>query len=439
MTDAASAFEQMQLVYNQYARDRFTTPPPLDGKGSVKAIHYIQSFSPDDNVTPELAHKITKAFVRKAFGDDAQAVIATHVDKRHIHSHIILNSYSISGQKFYAKKESLKRVRYYSDGVCRAFGIEPSPNITGKGKSMKHNEWEHRKNGTLWKQQIRDEIDKLIPTVITLEELLQALEERGYEVKRGKYISIRAPEQERFVRTKTLGEEYTEDSLIIRILYRDMGEGVEPLDNYRSDLWEAYDSVIGGVRILAEQQQKVPRKQNISLPYSADNDLDVYRLSAQLNVINKYHIDSVSDLENRIRKLKDEHEKYRTEVNELIDEHIKLRNVLEQIKIYHELSAKGELTSKEEVQLLLAKQTMQRHEILTVADEIRLRNKAENLGKIIGTRKETLDKIRRQYEVFKDIRDTYYDDVSRESYLSDLEKEERQRQEQLRKNKKPKR
>ncbi len=214
---------------------------------------------------------------------------------------------------------------------------------------------------------------------------------------------------------------------------------MEPLNNYRSDLWDAYDSVIGNVRILAEQQRKVPRKQNISLPYSADNDLDVYRLSAQLNVINKYHIDSVSDLENRIRKLKDEHEKYRTEVNELVDEHIKLRNVLEQIKIYHELSAKGERTSKEEVQLLLAKQTMQRHEILTVADEIRLKNKAENLGKIIGTRKETLDKIRRQYEVLKDIRDTYYKDVSREGYIEGLVEEERHRQEQLRKNKKTKR
>ncbi len=115
--------------------------------------------------------------------------------------------------------------RVNTNGVCQAFGVTPTLNFEGKGRSMKYNEWEHKQNGTSWKQQIRDEIDKLIPTVITLEELLQALEERGYEVKRGKYISIRAPEQERFVRTKTLGEEYTEDSLIIRILYRDMGGG----------------------------------------------------------------------------------------------------------------------------------------------------------------------------------------------------------------------
>lgn len=98
MTDAESAYLQMRLVYDQFAKDHFNSPPPLQGKGSVKAIHYIQSFSPDDDVTPELAHKIAKAFLRKAFGDDVQAVIATHVDKDYLHSHIIINSYSLSGK-----------------------------------------------------------------------------------------------------------------------------------------------------------------------------------------------------------------------------------------------------------------------------------------------------------------------------------------------------
>ena len=60
MTDAESAYLQMRLVYDQFAKDHFNSPPPLQGKGSVKAIHYIQSFSPDDNVTPELVHKIAK-------------------------------------------------------------------------------------------------------------------------------------------------------------------------------------------------------------------------------------------------------------------------------------------------------------------------------------------------------------------------------------------
>ncbi|SDA31886.1 Relaxase/Mobilisation nuclease domain-containing protein [Ruminococcus sp. YE71] len=90
------------MVYEQFAKDKFSSPKPLEGKGSVKAIHYIMSFADSENVTPELAHKIAKAFVRKNFGEDAQAVIATHVDRSHVHTHIILNSYSLSGQKYYA-------------------------------------------------------------------------------------------------------------------------------------------------------------------------------------------------------------------------------------------------------------------------------------------------------------------------------------------------
>ena len=267
MTDAESANSQMQLVYEQFARDRFNSPPPLEGKGMVKAIHYIQSFSPDDNITPELAHRIAKSLVRKNFGDDVQAVIATHVDKDHLHSHIIINSYSLSVRKFYANKESLRQFRRNSNGVCKAFGIDIHPNLTGKGRSVDHYEWEQNRKGTSWKEQIRQEIDKLIPTITSLDELLQALEERGYEVKRGKYISIKAPGRERFVRTKTLGEEYTEAKLQARI---DM------------------------LQVFAKPEE---------------DQLDAFKLSKMLAVINNDRISSIGELEGRIAKLKKEYEK----------------------------------------------------------------------------------------------------------------------------------
>jgi hypothetical protein len=80
---------QLKVAYEQYARDSFNLPLPIKGNGTVKAIHYIQSFDPKSNITPELAHKITKAFVRKTFGDDVQAVIATHVDRLHVRTLIL--------------------------------------------------------------------------------------------------------------------------------------------------------------------------------------------------------------------------------------------------------------------------------------------------------------------------------------------------------------
>lgn len=434
MNDAESAYLQMMLVYNQFARDRFNSPPPLEGKGSIKAIHYIQSFSPDDNVTPELAHKIAKAFVKKMFGDDVQAVIATHVDKGHLHSHIIINSYSMSGKKYYANKQSLKKVREVSDGVCKVFGVEINPHLTGKGKSIKRYEWKQRKNGTSWKQQIRDEIDKLIPTIDTLDELLQALEERGYEVKRGKYISIKAPGQERFVRTKTLGEEYDEESLKIRILYRDIGSGESISTDKPSQLRAAYVAIIGDVRILAEQRNKVPRKRIATAEYSADNDLDVYKLSAQLSVINKNRIGSIGELEGEIGRLKDFYSRQRVETNDHIEEYNSLVSLWEQAQEYFTLAGKTELSETEKLRKTVCKQAMESNNILNAADFKKLQSRAKSLGKKVADMKDSLEKCRQRFEVYQDIRETYYN-ISKGDYISNLVEEERERQEQVRKNK----
>ena len=359
MTEPDLAYTQMAAVYEQFARDNFNSPPPLVGNGTVKVIHYIQSFSPDDNVTPELAHRITKAFVRYAFGDDAQAVIATHVDKGHIHSHIVLNSYSLSGQKFYANKASLRRLREISDGVSKAFGIDIHPNLKGKGRSMQYNEWQHKKNGTSWKQQIRDEIDKLIGEVTSLDELLQLLEERGYEIKRGKYISIKAPEQERFVRTKTLGEEYTEEILNIRITYRDMGTGITPVQEEQTKLGEAYAAVLHDVRILATQHKKVPRKRIVTAEYTVDNDIDVYRLSVQLSVINQEHIGSIGELEGRIARLRAEYEKLRgSEQNE------KLLQIRQRYDVYCDIvKTYGEISKPDYISGLVEEERQRQEQI----------------------------------------------------------------------------
>ena len=435
MTDADSAYLQMQLVYNQFARDRFDSPPPLEGKVTVKAIHYIQSFSPEDNVTPELAHKIAKAFVRKMFGDDAQAVIATHVDKQHLHSHIIINSYSLSGQKFYANKASLKEVRRVSDGVSKALGVEINPNLTGKGKSIKRYEWEQRRKGTSWKEQIRQEIDRLIPTVNSLDELIQALEERGYEIKRGKYISIKAPGQEHFVRTKTLGEEYDEESLKTRILYRDIGSGETVTPDKPSQLRAAYVAIIGDVRILAEQRKKVPRKRIVTAEYSAENDLDLYKLSAQLSVINKNNLHSIGEVEGEIKRLKDFYDKQRVEINEMIEEHNRLVSLWEQAQEFYALSKKEELSDTEKLRKAVCKQAMERNDILNAADVDTLRRNVKSLSKRVSGMKDNLEKCRQRNEVYQDISKTYAA-ISKGDYISNLVEEERQRREQAKKKQK---
>jgi len=437
MTNADQAYNQMRLVYEQFAKDKYNSPLPLQGKGSVKAIHYIMSFADSENVTPELAHKLAMTFVRKTFGDDVQAVIATHVDKSHTHCHVIINSYSLSGQKFISNRSTLRKARENANGICRAFGITPALNFENKGRSIDHYEWEQRKKGTSWKEQIRQTIDELIGSVNSVDELLQALEERGYDVKRGKYISIKASGQERFVRTKTLGEEYTEESLNTRILYREVGAGTTPSQDSKSQLRAAYIAVIGDVRILAKQHKKIQRKRVQTLPYSVDNDLDVYKLSAQLSVISKDRISSIGELEGRIAKLQAEYERQRQEINHYIEEHNRMMSLWEQSKGYITLSKKGELSPAEELKLSVIRTTLHENGIYSAADIDRLRSDAESQGKKISALKDKLEGCKQRYDVYSDIAKTY-GDISQGDYLSKLVEEEKQRREQAAKKNKRK-
>ena len=94
LPNAKDAYLAMKTVYEHFSGEKFNAPMPLVGKGSVKAIHYIQSFDPQDNVSPEQAHRIAKTF-----GNDCQIVIATHLDKKHLHNHFIINTYSLTAQQ----------------------------------------------------------------------------------------------------------------------------------------------------------------------------------------------------------------------------------------------------------------------------------------------------------------------------------------------------
>lgn len=218
MSDPKNAYEEMKRVYEFYSGRRFNEPIPESGKGKVKLIHYVQSFDPKEKISADVANRISLETVRKMFGENVQALVATHNDTAHIHTHFIINVYDLEGNRFYSNQKSLNKLKEISDAVCLQFGIQPYDKTQKpQPKISAYNEWEHKKKGTSWKQQIRKAIDSIIPDVKTLDELLAELERRGYTVKRGKYISVKAPEQQRFVRSKTLGDNYTEESLIRRI------------------------------------------------------------------------------------------------------------------------------------------------------------------------------------------------------------------------------
>lgn len=411
----------MKTVFEHFSGEKFNAPLPVEGKGSVKAIHYIQSFDPQDNVPPELAHRIAKAFARKAFGDDCQIVIATHNDKKHVHNHLIINTYSITGQKFNDNWTTRKKLREISDRVCLAFGIQPIPDRTVQSQNVAYNEWEHKRRGTSWKEKIRIDIDRLIGKVKNIDELLYELELQGYEVKRGKYISIRAEGQQRFVRTKTLGEDYTVDSLISRILWRDVGAGVSLDDDVSAPLLEDYKRAINDISQLARKGKKIQRRRDTSAPYSPDNDLDVYKLSAQLSIINRDNIHSIGELEGKIQRLKSEYENARRELNALIVKQEKLEGLTEQAETYFSLTDKSELSDAEQLSLKICRKSLLNNNISDHSDFERLKTVRQKTNKKIAFLKNTFEECKGMYEVYRDIADTYYS-IANGDYISKLVK-----------------
>lgn len=373
----------------------------------------------------------------KTFGDNCQIVIATHLDKGHLHNHYILNTYALDGKKFNDNQTTLKHIREYSDRVCLAFGIQPIAETKNKGKTLAYNEWEHKKRGTSWKQKIRLDIDRLIATAKNLDELLCELELMGHSIKRGKYISIKAEEQERYVRTKTLGEDYTEESLVSRILWRDVGSAVT-LTGEPAPIRSEYLKAIDEVSELARTGQKIQRKRDSSVPYTPENDMDVYKLSAQLTIINRDNIHSIGELEGKIEKLKAEYENARQELNALSAKQESLGSLIEQAEKYFELLDKPSLTLSEKLKLNICKQAISSHNIQSRPELEQLKSTAQETAKKIALLKENFEKCRQLYEVYSDIAHTYYD-ISSGDYISRLVEEERQKREreaqQIKKNK----
>ena len=192
----------------------YTLSQALD-KGSNLAFHLIQSFAPGE-VDYEKAHEIGKQLADAVTKGQHEYVVTTHIDKGHIHNHIIFCAVNfVDHHKYNSNKRSYYGIRNMSDKLCRDNGL--SVVVPGKGsKGKSYAEYQAEKTGTSWKGKLKIAVDALIPQVSSFEELLQRLQ-AGYEIKPGKYASCRAPGQERFTHLKTLGADYTEEAIRERI------------------------------------------------------------------------------------------------------------------------------------------------------------------------------------------------------------------------------
>jgi hypothetical protein len=350
----------------------------------------------------------------------AQVVIATHTDKAHIHSHLIVNTYTLDGKKINDNQTTLKQVRNSSDEVCLQYGFMPIEKKNSKGQSAKYNEWLHEKQGTSWKEKVRQDIDGLILQVKSFDELIEKLKSLGYEVKLGKYISLRAEGQERFVRTKTLGYDYTEDSLKARIDYK-IDISSKPVEELLNDLQKTYYRTIYKVSEMVESGKKSPNKHNPSLPYSAENDDYIHKLSFQLSIINRDGIQSIKHLERLLADNTKTLEDTKRAINQLATEQSTLADALQSVKLYNELVSKSSLTQAERLKLSMCKEYIKKYN-LTNTDEVnRLKGLFNQNESRIATLKQQLAQREQTYKIYQDISKTY-NQITKQDYISNLDK-----------------
>ena len=279
----------------------------------IIARHVIQSFEIGE-VTPELAHEIGKQFADEILGGKYEYVLTTHIDKDHVHNHLIFNAVDFVDYHAY---KSYKRIYYdmreVSDRLCKENGLSVIPPSQNKGMSYK--EYTEAKRGTSWKQKLKQTIDRLVITAKDYDDFLRLMQEAGYEIKPGKYISFRAEGQERFTRSKTIGENYTEERIKERIA------GRTPRRSQRQ-------TTPKGISLIGDIQERI--RLIDSKGYEHKAKLTILKEAARtLNYLTDNNLLQYADLE---KKVEDVHNSYDRIGKELKGVEARLREVQPLIK-----------------------------------------------------------------------------------------------------------
>ena len=279
----------------------------------IIARHVIQSFEIGE-VTPELAHEIGKQFADEILGGKYEYVLTTHIDKDHVHNHLIFNAVDFVDYHAY---KSYKRIYYdmreVSDRLCKENGLSVIPPSQNKG--MGYKEYTEAKRGTSWKQKLKQTIDRLVITAKDYDDFLRLMQEVGYEIKTGKYISFRAEGQERFTRSKTIGENYTEERIKERIA------GRTPRRSQRQ-------TTPKGISLIGDIQERIRLIDSKGYEYKAK--LTILKEAARtLNYLTENNLLQYADLE---KKVEDVHSSYDRTGKELKGVEARLREVQPLIK-----------------------------------------------------------------------------------------------------------
>lgn len=411
--DISVAKQEFCLTYQHYSHKNFYAPASDNGKSPIKAFHIIQSFKAGE-CAADVAHKICLEWVQSAFGKNFQAVICTHTDREHIHNHICLCPYDLDGIKFNSNKKSLELIRRISDEICRDYGICEMEKLTSKENHIPvgicYGEWKHKKFGTSWKEIIRRKIDYLIRNSADLSDLLFQLKQQDFVIKRGKYISVESPEQQRFVRLKTLGANYSEENISRRIReYLDLLPKVKSIDEIISEVMDEF--------------QIQTRK--FSFAKSVKNTTVV--LANQLKIINGEGLSSISQVENKLSEIDKNIVETQSQINKLEADKNSASEIISAAERYFKRysvfkkSAEYPKSKRQEDKALLTE-----YGIKSLDDIAKFRENMQEYSERITALQAQINEIKTKEDDYKSIIDTYKN-CSDDDYISRLVKAAREK------------
>lgn len=307
------------------------------GRGNNLAYHLIQSFDVKDNLTPEKAHEIGVKLADGLLLNKHEYVVSTHIDKGHLHNHIIFNAVSFATYtKFVSEPyKTASKIRNISDKLCRENDLTIIDKPKGKGKS--HKEWQEIKTGNSWKELIRVTIDHIIQTASSYDDFKAQMGKAGIVIKEGKHIAFQKEGMERYVRGKTIGDEYTRENILARI------------DKARTAKEERIENKTGASRRVRRQEFVKGNIKGIkTYPFTLDKRVvysirkqkiaDVKELANTLLLLRRENIRNVSDFDKRVDELKLQNTVIRSDIKRLQTLNNQYKNAARSLITYNKYS-----------------------------------------------------------------------------------------------------
>ena len=195
-------------------REFLTTRAMHRKESPVWFYHYVQSFAPSEPVTGELAHELAKMFAARAW-PESEVLIATHIDREHIHSHFIVNSVCFGNGKMLRQGPgTLARLRPISDELCAAHGLSVLPRQETKTQGLGAREYRSATKGESWKLRLMNTIDECMKYAADKDTFVSLMTSEGYTVRwesGRKYITYTTPDSMKCRDNKLHEEKYCKE------------------------------------------------------------------------------------------------------------------------------------------------------------------------------------------------------------------------------------